>query len=69
MPLTECIHGMLAGTCTLCRRLASPPTQIAERVIAARYPGRCNCGEPIEEGDLIGLVDGEWVCEECFTPA
>lgn len=35
-------------------------------VIRARYPGKCaDCGEPFEEGDVIGQVDGEWCCEDC----
>lgn len=34
-------------------------------MIIAAYNGKCSCGKPIDEGDLIGLVDGEWVCEEC----
>jgi hypothetical protein len=34
-------------------------------MIPARFDGRCSCGEPISEGDPIGLVDGEWCCEAC----
>lgn len=36
-------------------------------MIPARYPGKCpGCGERIEEGDLIGKVDGDWCCEGCL---
>lgn len=35
-------------------------------MIEARYDGKCpGCGEKIEEGDDIGLVDREWCCREC----
>lgn len=35
-------------------------------MIHARFDGRCKaCGMDIEEGDLIGLVDGEWCCQDC----
>lgn len=37
------------------------------RVFAARYQGRCcSCGEPVGEGDLIQMVDGQSVHAECF---
>lgn len=33
---------------------------------AAQYPGKCpDCGNEIEEGDPIYLVDGDWLDEEC----
>jgi hypothetical protein len=38
-------------------------------VIRARFENRCACGRTIREGDNIGLVDGEWVCEECVDGA
>lgn len=39
-------------------------------MIEARYGGKCpGCGERIEEGDSIGVVDGEWVCESCVEDA
>jgi hypothetical protein len=39
-------------------------------MITARYEGRCpGCGEPIEEGDQIGMVDEEWCCERCVEDA
>lgn len=31
----------------------------------ATYDSRCPCGNYIEAGDEIGLVDGQWVCEHC----
>lgn len=31
----------------------------------ADYSQTCSCGHRIEEGDLVGKVDGEWVCESC----
>lgn len=35
-------------------------------MIAARFDGKCpSCEKRIDEGDQIGLVDGEWCCEEC----
>lgn len=35
-------------------------------MISAHYSTKCpGCGEQIEEGDPIGLVDGDWCCEEC----
>lgn len=35
-------------------------------MIDARFSGKCpGCGEHIAEGDRIGLVDGDWVCETC----
>lgn len=35
-------------------------------MILARFDGRCkSCERDIAEGDEIGLVDGEWCCEEC----
>jgi predicted nucleic acid-binding Zn ribbon protein len=34
----------------------------ARRLIPARFRKKCPvCGEPIDEGDMIGLVDGEVV--------
>lgn len=38
-------------------------------MITAGYDSRCSCGTPIEEGDEIGLVDGEWVCAGCVEDA
>ena len=39
-------------------------------MIAAKYDGKCpGCGEPIEEGDRIGCVDGDWCCESCVEDA
>ena len=36
----------------------------------AEFPKKCpGCGEYIEEGDVIGVVDGEWVCEACLEEA
>jgi hypothetical protein len=35
-------------------------------MIEARYPKKCpGCGDQIDEGDDIGMVEGEWVCEDC----
>ena len=32
----------------------------------AAYNEMCpGCGDPIDEGDRIGLVDAEWCCEDC----
>lgn len=39
-------------------------------MIVAGFDSRCpGCGEQIWEGDEIGLVDGEWVCETCTEDA
>ena len=39
-------------------------------MIPARFWKRCpGCDELIEEGDLIGIVDGEWVCAACVHDA
>jgi hypothetical protein len=39
-------------------------------MIPARYSGKCaGCGEAIAEGELIGRVDGDWVCETCVDDA
>jgi hypothetical protein len=36
-------------------------------MIDAGYRSTCACGHQIEEGDPIGQVDGEWVCEDCVA--
>lgn len=47
------------------RRTAGRPVS-GRIVISAGYSGKCpGCGNPIEEGDAIGLVDGDWCCEDC----
>lgn len=39
-------------------------------MIFAQWPKKCpGCGDEIDEGDLIGLVDSEWVCSECVDSA
>lgn len=39
-------------------------------MIAARFDGECpSCEGPIYEGDKIGLLDGEWCCEQCVEDA
>lgn len=39
-------------------------------MIEAMRDSRCGgCDEQIREGDSIGVVDGEWVCEECVKDA
>lgn len=39
-------------------------------MITAGYASRCpDCDGPILEGDDIGLVEGEWVCESCVEDA
>lgn len=40
---------------------------VAERVIQAKYPGHCAVdGYPFADGEFIGLVNGEWVCDQHF---
>lgn len=35
-------------------------------MIRARFESECKaCERVIEEGELIGQVDGDWCCEEC----
>ncbi len=39
-------------------------------MIQARHSSRCGgCEIAIEEGDMIGKVDGEWCCELCVVSA
>jgi hypothetical protein len=39
-------------------------------MIHAGYAQKCGgCGEDIEVGDTIGMVEGEWVCENCVDDA
>lgn len=65
----NCPHGMPSrASCIDCMEdgpvapLARRPA-VAERIIEARYPGRCaKCGTAIEQGDDIGVVDGDWLC-------
>lgn len=39
-------------------------------MITAEHDSKCpGCGEPIAEGDQIGRVDGDWVCESCVDDA
>jgi hypothetical protein len=39
-------------------------------MIEAEFGCKCpGCGEPIEPGDQIGVVDGEWICAECVDDA
>lgn len=35
-------------------------------VFSARFPGRCGeCGEQIEEGDDIRMIDGDAIHDDC----
>lgn len=35
-------------------------------MISAQFSSKCpGCGGDIEEGERIGLVDGDWCCELC----
>lgn len=36
-------------------------------MIEAGFDSVCACGHPIHEGTMIGLVDGEWCCEDCVN--
>lgn len=38
-----------------------------EAQFANREP--CPCGEPLEEGDEVGYVDGDLSCKDCWTLA
>lgn len=40
------------------------------KTIEAHYPGKCpGCGEWIEEGDSLTIIDGDWVCNNCVEEA
>jgi hypothetical protein len=49
----ECIHGLLAGTCSYCKpKQPSPPEQI--HTFRAKYEGHCNgCNLPIVIGQMV----------------
>lgn len=36
-------------------------------MIEAGFGSVCACGRPIRGGTMIGLVDGEWCCEDCVN--
>lgn len=37
-------------------------------MIRARFEIECKaCERPIEEGELVGRVDGLWCCEQCVA--
>jgi ribosomal protein L37AE/L43A len=39
---------------------------VSARLLPARFRKKCPlCGEPIEAGDMIGLIGGLWSCEQC----
>lgn len=72
--MAECALTELdTAQCSHCRGLDKRrPLPLIDRPVAlhtmnATRGGRCpGCDDRIREGDLIGVVDGEWLCEECF---
>jgi hypothetical protein len=37
-------------------------------MIVAEFESECpSCGERIEPGDQIGLVEGDWSCDQCVS--
>lgn len=71
-----CTHGYASpASCLDCMEdgpVVPPPSpEHALRTIVARHPGFCprqvGCGEDIEPGDRISLLDpsGLWVHEDC----
>jgi hypothetical protein len=66
---TECIHGLIPETCSICRHPYQPPApDRAVFTMAAKFDGICvGCRERIEAGDLIVhlLPSDRWVCLEC----
>ena len=63
--MSECIHGMDAETCSLCRRLTTPP----DRVMEAGFPSDCRfCAGKIHMGQTIGLTpDYGWIHSRHFA--
>lgn len=70
---TECIHGLITGTCSLCNppKKTDPtwePYRGPRSSTVAKFDGRCkNCAELIEAGTRIYKVDDVWVCDDCAT--
>jgi hypothetical protein len=64
-----CMHELAREACALCSpRSTKVPAKQPERKMYARFDSRCpSCYMLIEEGDPIALVDGEWVCQECWS--
>jgi len=71
--VSDCIHDLALGTCSLCarprvpagRRLIEEP---AVRTVRARHAGDClRCDGPIEEGTLIAFFDGVWIHADHFA--
>lgn len=70
--MTDCSHGMPVDWCALCRDNGLGPDPSDEThppstpSVSARFAGKCGgCGDPIQVGDTITLVDEGWVCEAC----
>ena len=63
-----CVMSLLPpGQCSHCRGLdRREAPAAAERTTEALYPSGCpSCAGPIRPGDIIGLVDGDWLCSRC----
>lgn len=71
--MTYCPHDDDPQSCPPCRGAGAPrrlePPVVGLPVFEARYPGRCvaDCGDPIEEGDMIAHVgDDGYAHETCL---
>lgn len=46
---------------------ANEPKPKADWQTDAGYPSRCpECGISTREGDPVGLVEGDWLCNDCY---
>ena len=66
----ECKHGLLIGTCTLCKPKPKGDDTVliyaTGPVFTAQFPGFCyECHEPIEVDQSICMSDGSYVHEDC----
>lgn len=53
--------------CSHCRGLDLVDRIEVAFTTTAQYRSRCwNCERRIHEGDEIGSLDGEWICQRCF---
>lgn len=74
--MAECLHGMEAAWCSICRNLPDPfaePTtrRTADTTLgtpfAARYPGKCPCGTDFYPGDTIRADGAGGYLAPCCT--
>ncbi len=67
----ECIHGLTAATCALCKHGPSKPSgppQI-EVTFKAKFEGECpDCRTPIHVGDIVHRYSNERYYHEGCSP-